>query len=109
MSDFKRTLLNFFKMYKNELPRRAEITFLEEAYEHLNLADERIDKLEDALQKIKNWADAYPLDIFPEPDFKKAHKILTAEGMTLDAISASAMRHVITGVKEIVENALTGE
>lgn len=69
----------------------------------------RIDKLEDALQKIKNWADAYPLDIFPEPDFKKAHKILTAEGMTLDAISASAMRHVITGVKEIVENALTGE
>lgn len=48
------------------------------------------------------WAEAYPLAVFPEPDFDKAHKILTENGMTLDSISASNMRHVITRVKEII-------
>ena len=61
---------------------------------------------EDALTKIQNWAKAYPLDIFSEPDFAKAAGVLKAAGMTLDAISASNMRHVITRVNEIVEQAL---
>lgn len=64
------------------------------------------ERLEDALRKIQNWARAYPLQIFPKPDLKKAARILKAEGMTLDAISADAMRHVIKGVSEIVEQGL---
>ena len=69
---------------------------------------ERIKELESALHKIDNWAKAYPIKAFPEPDLKKAAKVLKAAGLTLDAISASNMRHVINGVKEIVEQALKG-
>jgi hypothetical protein len=63
-----------------------------------------LDHYEDKLDKIKRWCDAYPIDIFPEPDLKKAAKILKENGMTLDAISASNMRHVLSGVKRIIEN-----
>lgn len=65
-----------------------------------------IERLREALQKIADWADAYPLSVFPEPDFKKANEVLTAYGMTLDAISASNMRHAIMGCGEIARNAL---
>lgn len=64
------------------------------------------ERMNDALQQIKTWSLAYPLSIFPEPDFAKAHEALTAAGMTLDAISASNMRHVITRVQAIADAAL---
>ena len=62
-----------------------------------------LEKLRDKLHRILTWIDAYPLDIFPEPDFKKAAKVLKENGMTLDAISASNMRHVLNGIKDIIE------
>ena len=73
-----------------------------------DLLKEQIEQLEDALQKINNWAKAYPLEVFPEPDFKKAADVLKSAGLSLDAISASNMRHVIFGVKDIVEQVLKG-
>ena len=60
----------------------------------------------DVFERIVNWSKAYPIDVFPEPDLKKAHKILKANGMTLDAISASAMRHVVTEVGKMAKDAL---
>ena len=66
------------------------------------------DKFKDALVRIDNWAKAYPLDVFLKPDLKKAAKVLKTAGMTLDAISADAMRHVINGVKDITKKALKG-
>lgn len=60
----------------------------------------------DALEKLKAWANAYPLSVFPEPNLKRAHKLLKAGGMTLDAISASNMRHVINGVRKLVDEGL---
>ncbi len=71
----------------------------------INALDE-IDRLEEALQRIEQWSRAYPLEIFPEPDLKKAQALLEAGGMTLDAISAHAMRHAIEGVGEIARYAL---
>jgi hypothetical protein len=65
----------------------------------------KVERYEDALQELADWAKAYPLDIFPEPDFKKANAILKANGMTVDAISASAMRHLLVRVQEIVHKA----
>ena len=62
--------------------------------------------LVDDLQKIVAWSEAYPLSVFPEPDFKKAAELLQAGGMTLDAISASNMRHVVEGVGRIAREAL---
>ena len=55
----------------------------------------------EALRQITEWAKAYPLDVFPEPDLKRAHEVLEAAGMSLGAISAHAMRHVLTGVQKI--------
>ena len=66
------------------------------------------DKFEGALLRIDTWAKAYPLDVFPKPDLKQAAKVLKAAGMTLDAIEADAMRHVIDGVKDITKQALKG-
>jgi hypothetical protein len=46
---------------------------------------------------------------FPEPDLKKARQLLEAGGMTLDAISAHCMRHVVKGVGKIAKQALGSE
>jgi hypothetical protein len=62
--------------------------------------------LEDALQakldEINAWINAYPLEAFPEPDLKKAHELLKAGGVSLGAVSASNMRHVLKGIKKII-------
>jgi hypothetical protein len=68
--------------------------------------EDRLDELVDALQKIQSWSEAYPLDIFPEPDLKRARELLSAGGITLDAVSASVARHVIKGVGKIAREAL---
>ena len=63
----------------------------------------KLEDLQNKMDEIKAWINAYPLSIFPEPDLKKAHLILKEHGMTLDAVSASAMRHVLNGIKDIIE------
>ena len=70
---------------------------------------DRIEALEAALQLIVRWSDAYPLKIFPEPDWKRAAELLKAGGITLDAVSAHCMRHVVEGVGEIARAAFTPE
>lgn len=62
-----------------------------------------IEPLEDKLDKIKAWCKAYPVTMFPKPDLKKAAKALKDNGMRLDDISASNMRHVLEGVQKIIE------
>lgn len=71
---------------------------------------DRIEQLEAALTRILEWADAYPLQVFPKVDedyAKRAHEVLTAHGMTLDRLSADAMRHCLRGVRRIASAALT--
>jgi hypothetical protein len=70
---------------------------------------ERIDDLEDALQRIINWSEAYPLAVFPKPDLKKARDLLEAGGITLDAVASHCMRHVITGAAKIAREALNAD
>jgi len=53
--------------------------------------------------QLKDWAAAYPFSVFPEPDLAKVHALLQAEGMTLDAVSASNMRHVTSKLNELFE------
>lgn len=67
---------------------------------------DRIDELTEALFRIQQWSEAYPLDIFPEPDLKKARALLEAGGITLDAVSAHCMRHCVEGVGKIAKEAL---
>ena len=71
--------------------------------------EDKLDLYEKALHRIASWASAYPLAVFPEPDkayYKRAHEVLTANGMTLDRLSAAAMRHVVEGVGRIARDAL---
>jgi hypothetical protein len=70
---------------------------------------DRCDELEDALQRIVQWSAAYPPDIFHEPspeESRRAHLLLTASGMTLDAFSASMGRHCLKGIGDIARGAL---
>lgn len=53
-------------------------------------------ELEDLIDELEGWQAAYPLKMFPEPDLKQAAEVLKANGMTLDSISASNMRHVVS-------------
>ena len=76
-----------------------------EAFAKLVREDER-EHYDDLFDNIKNWCEAYPIAVFPEPDFKKAHEVLKAHGMTLDAISASNMKHVITQVQKMIDAAI---
>lgn len=61
---------------------------------------DREEILTDALQKILQWSEAYPLDIFPEPDWAYARVL------SLDAISASCNRRVVNGIGDIARKAL---
>jgi len=62
-----------------------------------------LEDLQAKMYRIRTWIDAYPVKIFSEPDFEKAHKVLTENGMTLDSIAASNMRHVLDGIKKIID------
>jgi hypothetical protein len=70
---------------------------------------EQCEEFEEALRRIVEWADAYPTDVFHEPsadECHRAHKLLTGNGMTLDAFSASMARHCLEGVGDIARAAL---
>lgn len=59
----------------------------------------------DALKQINDLAQTYPLDAFPEvtPDeFQRAARVLAGEGLSLDRLSASSMRHVIARVDALL-------
>lgn len=97
----------------------AEVARLTAAAEHNGLmaqaekvkrleAEADAERFEDALQRIASWSDAYPLSVFPEPDFKKVQEWLGYGGITLDSVSASNMRHVVEGVGKIAKDALKG-
>lgn len=56
-------------------------------------------ELADAMEQ---WSKAYPLSVFPEPDFAKADQVLKASGLSLSAISAANMRHVVTNARFVL-------
>ena len=65
------------------------------------------DKMWDALEQIYLWSEAYPTQVFPEPDLARAAALLSAGGMSLDIISASVMRRTTHGVGQIALAALS--
>lgn len=74
--------------------------------EYIDQLHKKVERLTETLQAIEGWSRAYPLAVFPEPDLAKAHRLLSAGGISLDAVSASAMRHVITQVGKMARAGL---
>ncbi len=67
-----------------------------------NPAD-RLEVAEDKLRCIADWCAAYPLEMFPKPNIKKARALL---GDTLfTQLSAYSMRHVCEGIAKIALSA----
>ena len=79
----------------------AALAAIEASGTHCIAPLERYEGMQEALEQIVSWSEAYPLNVFPEPDLKKARELLAAGGVNLDAISAHCMRHVIEGVAKI--------
>jgi hypothetical protein len=87
------------KLAKEQLEKsRANQQYL---LDKIAKADEN-EVMDTALQRIDAWCKAYPLDVFPEPDFKQVRVLLEAGGITLDSVSASNMRHVLKGMDAIL-------
>ena len=70
------------------------------------MKDDRIDMLTDALRQIDAMSRAYPEAVFPPPDLERARTLLAVGGMSLDVVSADAMRHALSTVGEIARKAL---
>jgi hypothetical protein len=70
-----------------------------EVLEQLN---EQRAKHDEMVNRMENWLQAYPLDIFPEPNMELVRECLKEGGHTLDAVSASNMRHVLNGLAGII-------
>jgi hypothetical protein len=73
--------------------------------------DELVEHYREALERIAQWHDAYPEDIFPKPTkewIERAHTILLQHNMTLDRFAADCMRHVAQGMGRIAKDALDG-
>lgn len=70
---------------------------------HLEVEREKAERSEEALQKIQSWCEAYPLDIFPEPDWDEVKSRLGPKLLT--RVSASNMRHVVEGVAKLCKAA----
>ena len=72
---------------------------------------DREEHLEEALLRIKQWAEAYPVTVFTplQPsDFGRAALALKASGIDMGALHAEWARHILKGVGEICEEALSG-
>ncbi len=67
-------------------------------------------QVSEAIQKLTAWRDqAYPLEVFPEPDMQRARMLLAAGGVTMDTVGAHIMRFALSRVCEILADAQKGE
>jgi hypothetical protein len=57
-----------------------------------------VEKLQDVLQRIRQWCEAYPTDIFKpmtEDELKQVVRILREHGVRTDALYAEWGRHIL--------------
>ena len=101
-----------FLIERLEAHIRATPVATAESLALLEEAADELERLRGALARVALWAEAYPPSVFPVPDeryMRAAHELLVAHGMTLDRITADAMRHVVQGVGGIARAALDAE
>lgn len=65
------------------------------AVEALDKTRERLHDAEEVIAKVDNWARAYPLDVFPEPDIARCAELLNTGGQSIERLAAYARRGAI--------------
>ena len=88
--------------------RRWKMSWETEKKGRLKTEIER-DRMKETLAEIQEWAKAYPIEVFPEPDLAAAHQALQAAGMSLDQVSAQVARIILGKIIAKVEKALEAE
>jgi len=88
-----------------EIPHRPvnSVEYSQALEKEIDRLKAKLEARDEILHKIKTWCEAYPLEVFPKPDLKKAAEVLSANGMTLDSINADNVRHVLEGIKDIMK------
>lgn len=64
-----------------------------------------IDGLTDRLDRIRNWCDAYPIEVFPDQDLEKANSVLAEAGISMSAMHGQWARHIMDGIAAIAGKA----
>lgn len=64
--------------------------------------EEQIEDLQGTIARIRAWCEAYPIDMFPDQDLKKADEVLKAAGISMSAMHGQWARHIMQGVARIV-------
>lgn len=54
-----------------------------------------IDRAMEIVQVLQQWSQAYPLDIFPPPDWEQVHRALRQVDVSGSALAADCMRYVV--------------
>lgn len=70
----------------------------------------REEELEEALEAIKQWCDAYPRHIFRDvtvEEINQMAKLLQDNDMRIDALHAHWARHLLDGIGKIATQALS--
>ena len=70
---------------------------------------DREERLEEALLRIKQWAEAYPTKVFrpvTTEDLRQANFALRAVGIDMGALHAAWARRILNGIGQICDEAL---
>ena len=67
----------------------------------------RYNKMKEAVERIFDWRNAYPVEMFPRPNLEADRKLLGDSDFAL--LNAAAMRHVVTRIAAISEAAFAPE
>lgn len=63
---------------------------------------EQLEDLQSTIARIRAWCEAYPINMFPDQDLKKADEVLKAAGISMSAMHGQWARHIMQGVARIV-------
>jgi hypothetical protein len=66
------------------------------------------ERLRAALERIAQWADAYPPDLFPDQNLQFIDSVLREAGCSMSGLHGQWGRHIAKGVGEIARAALAG-
>ena len=78
---------------------KEELRLLKADKDRIAELEEKLADAQERLEKISRWCEAYPVDVFVPPDWKKVQALLGDALLT--QVSAACMRRALDGVAKI--------